>query len=246
MALDVLETLAIAKSGQTLSDLARSAGLPKTSVHRLLYTLESEGYVWRNARTGRFNLGLRMFHLATLGLHRTSIAERVRPILYSLVSSTGLTVTLALPDHGQAVVIETIDGNSRLGGMIGRRKSLHCTGIGKALLAYMPEEEVGTVIRRGLQRFNENTIVSPKKLLQELSRIREAGYSIGDEEETIGLRCIGVPICDMAGQRIAAMSIAGTTGEIRPDNTGTLSRQICAAAQDVSRALSSHPPARTS
>lgn len=150
---------------------------------------------------------------------------------------TGLTVYMAILEQNQALLIEKLDGPTNLGGFVGRGMSLHCTGIGKALLAYLPAESVDRIIGHGLMRYNDNTLVSAKKLKAELERIRQLGYSIDDEEETIGLRSIGAPLLESNGGVLASISIAGTTEQIHAGNIAQLGTAIRQSALDLSYQL---------
>ncbi|MDW8256437.1 MAG: IclR family transcriptional regulator, partial [Acidobacteriota bacterium] len=215
-ALTLLEVLAESKRGYTLSELARLLRLPRSSTHCLLLTLERRGYLHRNEQTGRYMFGLKLLGLANKALSRIELRERAAPYLQALMQQTGLTVHLAILDRGEAVLVEKVEppGLLRLATWIGKRMDIHCTGVGKALLAYLPEEEIERLIReRGLPRHNENTIASPKRLREELARIRAQGYSLDDEEDEVGLRCLGAPIFDHTGRVVASISVAGTIAQ---------------------------------
>jgi DNA-binding IclR family transcriptional regulator len=239
----ILEVLANSRAGQTLSELSRLLGLPKSSTHRLLITLEAGGYLYRNAETGRYYFSLKLFTIANMALGRTSLREQTEPVLYSLMRKTGLTVHIAILEQNQAFIIDKIEppGFPRLGTWIGKSMDLHCTGVGKAFLAYLPEEERVHALRNGMPRYNDNTITSPRKLKAQLDEIRRAGYAVDDEEETIGLRCVGVPILDSANRPIAAISIAGTISQITEDNVEALASVVRKCATTISERLSRSP-----
>ena len=241
--LTIIEVLANSQRGQNLSELTRSLHLPKSSIHRLLLTLELRGYLYRNEQTGRYNFGLKLFNLASMALGRTKLREQAGPVLHALMQKTGLTIHMAILEQNQAFLIEKIEppGLPRLGTWIGRSMDLHCTGVGKALLAHLREEEIQRLIRNGLPRYNDNTIVSAKKLKEELARIRQVGYALDDEEETIGLRCIGTPILDSESKAVAAISIAGTTAQINPDNISSLALKLRQSSSEISRRLLRSP-----
>jgi len=243
-ALTILEVLASSRVGQTLSQLSRLLELPKSSTHRLLVTLEMGGYLYRNEETGRYYFSLKLFNIANMALGRTSLREQAEPVLYSLMQKTGLTVHMAILEQNQAFIIDKVEppGLPRLGTWIGKSMDLHCTGVGKAFLAYLPEEEMIRALRNGMPRYNDNTIVSTRKLKEQLEQIRRASYAIDDEEETIGLRCIGVPILDPTGRPIAAISIAGTTTQISEENIKTLAAAVCKSATEISARLELSKP----
>lgn len=239
-ALTLLEVLAESRRGYTLSELVRLLRLPKSTTHCLLLTLERRGYLHRNEQTGRYMFGLKVLDLANMALSRIELRERAAPHLHALMQETGLTVHMAVLDRGEAVLVEKVEppGLLRLATWIGKRMDMHCTGVGKALLAYLPEREVERLIReRGLPCHNENTIASPKRLREELARIRERGYSFDDEEDEIGLRCLGAPIFDHTGRVVASISVAGTIAQITRENMGVLAEAVKRTAAAISQQL---------
>ena len=121
---------------------------------------------------------------------------------------------------------------------VGKRIDVHCTSLGKCLIARVPEAEVEHLIsEHGLLRHNENTIVSAARLKQELAKVRQQGWAIDDEEEEIGFRCIGAPVLNSADEAIAAISISGTVEQIRNENSAALVQEVTRAAAELSDRL---------
>ncbi|MEO7145737.1 MAG: IclR family transcriptional regulator [Bryobacteraceae bacterium] len=243
-ALSILELLARSSNGLSLPELARRLKLPKSSVHCLLLTLERRKYLQRNDNTHRYLFGNRLFGLANMALSGTGLRERAAPFLRALMERTGLTVHAAILERNEAVLVAKAEpaGIFRLATWIGKRMDAHCTGVGKALIAYLPDSELSLLIaERGLPRHNDNTISSVRKLKEELARVRKLGYSTEDEEDEVGLRCIGAPVFDRAGSLAAAISVAGTTSQISVENMGALARQLKQAADAISSALGFQP-----
>ncbi len=239
-ALSVMEVLANSRSGLSLADLARQLRLPKSSVHCLLVTLERRGYLQRNERTNRYLFGLKLFSLANMALNGLELREQAAPVLQKLAEQTRLTVHLAILEQNEAVLIDKVEplGTFKLATWLGKRMDVHCTAVGKALIAYLPEEELDRLIReRGLPRHNDNSIVSGKKLREELERVRKMGCSTDDEEDEIGRRCIGAPVFDGAGNVLAAISISGTSSQVTHENFSVLADQVRGSAATLSRAL---------
>lgn len=239
----ILEVLAESSSGLTLSQLVRKLGSPKSSTYRLLLTLERRGYLQRNQQTGRYMFGLKLLSLVNRALNGIELREQAAPFLKALMERTKLTVHMALLEQNEAVLIEKVEplGLIKLGTWIGKRMPVHCTGVGKALIAYLPEAELDRLIKQGLLRYNENTIVSARKLKEELAKVRRLGYSVDDEEETMGLRCIGAPIFDHTGKVVAALSVAGTTAQITRENLSLLAEKVKQTASAISRQLGFDP-----
>jgi DNA-binding IclR family transcriptional regulator len=155
---------------------------------------------------------------------------------------TGLTVHLAvLADHEAVLIDRACPRGSNVGAdWIGRTLDINCTGVGKALVAFFSEEQFNQLVKaKSFARHNENTIVTIKGLKRELARVREQGYALDDEEDEIGLRCVGVPVFDAEHRTVAAVSLAGTTEDIRLDRVQTLAAALQQTAAEISRRLQS-------
>lgn len=238
--LHILELLATSRAGLTLPEISRRLGLPKSSAHCLLLTLERCGYLTSNTTTRRFMFGLKLFSLANMAHSGVQLREQARPFLRSLVNETGLTVHMGIRERDEVVLVEKIGPATapKLATWLGKRMDLHCTGVGKAVLAHLPDQELESFIRaRGLPRHNENTIASIRRLREKLAEVRSAGYALDDEEDEIGTRCIGAPIFDPAGTAIAAVSLAGTTDQITSDNLGHFAGLVKQTAGAISHTL---------
>jgi DNA-binding IclR family transcriptional regulator len=238
-ALSILESLSKSKHGLTLSQLSRSLELPKSSVHCLLLTFERHGYLHHDEHSGRYRLGLRLCDLANAAVSGVMLRDQAAPFLNQLRESTHLTAHMAVLEQNEVVLIEKVEPlTARVTSWIGKRMDVHCTALGKALTAYLPEEEVEALVRRrGLLRHNDNTIASLKRLKQELEQVRKQSYSIDDEEEEIGVRCLGAPILSANKQVLAAISIAGTTDQINADSRDALVAEVKATAGAIAAAV---------
>ena len=181
-------------------------------MHALLVTYQRCGYVHREQETGRYFLDSRLFRLANTALSGNYLRERCFSVLQRLMLDTGLTVHLAVMVEDEAILIERIQppGGPKLASWVGKRMGIHCTALGKALIAHLPAAEVDEhVAKHGLCRYNENTIVSSRKLHAACEEVRRMGYAVDDEEEEIGTRCIGAPVFNVDGEVAAAISISG-------------------------------------
>jgi len=238
--LAILERIANSRRGLTFAQLARLFDFPKSSVHTLVLTLEREGYLQRDDVTGRYLTGRKLVHIAGMTLDGLIVRERAAPLLRSLVADTGMTAHLAVLDRHEVTVVAKVDrpGVHRIATWVGKRMDVHCTSLGKCLIAYLPDEQVDRLITdRGLLRHNEHTIVSPERLKQELARTRAIGYAVDDEEEELGGRCVGAPVWDRDGRVVAAVSVAGGIDQINADTLATIAAQVMAAAMAISKEL---------
>ena len=238
-ALSVLELLAHSKAGLSLSELTRRLEIPKSSAHCLLVTLERRGYLHKNERN-RYLFGLKFFSMANTALRGLELREKAAPFLRSLMARTRLTVHLAMLEQHEAVLVEKVEpaGVFKLATWLGKRMDLHCTALGKALMAYMPEEELEAMVHeRGLPRHNENTICSLRRLKENLAKARKQGYVIDDEEDEIGTRCIGAPVFGAGEAVAAAVSVSGTTAEITNENLVFVAERLMECAASISALL---------
>lgn len=244
-ALSILEGVASSRAGLTISDLVRRLALPKSSAHCLLVTLERRGYLIRNPRTGRFMFGLKLFDVANRALAAVRLRQQAAPFLQALVAQTGLVVHMGILEQSEILLVEKLGPPALLRSdptWVGRRLDSHCTGMGKALIAYLSDDKFDQLFRGHLlPRYNENTITSAAKLREHLAQIRTLGYAFEDEEGEIGFRCIGAPIFDRNGKVVAAISVAGTTAQIATDRISMLGEAVKNMAHCISLSLSFQP-----
>jgi DNA-binding IclR family transcriptional regulator len=236
----ILESLAKSKSGMTISQLARSLELPKSSAHRILRTLERHHFLHLEKDSGRFRLGWQLFCLAQRAFDNVSLRDQAAPFLHQLKEKSGLTVHLAVLVQEDVIIVEKVQPPNGLfvATWVGKRVDLHCTALGKAVLAYRREDEIEYLIKRnGMLRHNENTLGSLRRLKENLALIRELGYSLDDEEEEIGIRCIGASIFNAHADSVAAISIVGSTARIGFNELPYLSEQVKRTARTISQQL---------
>jgi DNA-binding IclR family transcriptional regulator len=238
-ALQIVEALAMSKRGKTLSQLSRTLGLPKSSAHSILLTFEREGYLERDEQTGTYRVGPRLFKIANMAIGGISLREQASPHLRRLKDKTGLTVHMAIPENDEAVLIERLapEGQISVSTWIGKRMGLHCTSLGKSLLANASEEDVARLVRPRMLRHNDNTISSINRLCRELETVRKLGYSLDDEEEELGIRCLGAPIFDHSGDVVAAISVTGDTRQIDGERLTAFVQMVKLTAQAISLQL---------
>jgi IclR family pca regulon transcriptional regulator len=198
-----------------ISELARELGLTRSTTHRYVATLAQLGYLQKNGRTRRYRLGPRVLDLGFAAIHAMDIREVAQPHLQRLSDATGFTVNMALLDGPEVVYIERcrtsrpgqrdIDLNLH----VGSRLPAYCTALGKAMLAYLPEDELDAVLAgTSYDRRGPNTLVTDAALRTELEQIRAAGIALNNEELAYGLRSIAAPIRARSGDVTAAINLA--------------------------------------
>jgi IclR family acetate operon transcriptional repressor len=236
-ALDIVGAFTLAEPELTLTAIAARVGLAKSTATRLLAVLEERGWLERSAATDRYRIGVRAFEIGNIYIQTTTLESEAQPILRHLATTCQQTANLGILRQGEVVHIAVVapDRPIRFSTPVGLRDSAHLTGLGKALLAALPGDELAAVIaRHGLPGRTARTITTPEALRANLAEIRSRGYALDDEEAFDGLRCIAAPIRDARGETIAAVSISGLASEF---NESALPRYI-AAVQDAARAIS--------
>ena len=236
-ALCMLELLTESRSGMTLPELVEQSNLAKSSAHYLLVTLERCGYVRRSERNGRYMLGVKLFSMANSVAGSLILRQQTAPYLAGLRIRTGHTVHMAIFDRNEAILVakQETEKGARLASWVGKRMDMHCTAIGKAMLAFLPESEVEAIIRKhGLARHNENTIASARRLREELGRIAKTGYAVDNEEDELGVRCLGVPVFGPYGRPLAAVSVAGSIHEVTFEDVPRLVNELLRASAGIS------------
>lgn len=237
----ILEFLAQSRRGVTLSQLTRKLQLPRSTGHALLLTYQRTGYVQRCEKTGRYCLGFRLQALANQALCGTNLRSQAAPLLHQLMQETGLTVHLAVMEDGDVILIDRIEAprTPHLATWVGKRMGLHCTALGKVLIAELPESIFDELIRKhGLMRHNENTISSRRTLRLSCESVQRLGYATDDEEEEIGVCCIGAPVRNSSGDVIAAISVSGTKSQL--ENIPAMAAQVMAVAAALTRQISGY------
>ncbi|WP_425567620.1 IclR family transcriptional regulator [Salinactinospora qingdaonensis] len=203
----LLEIMADTGGEISLSQLAESSGLPLPTIHRITRTLVDNGYV-RQLPSRRYALGPRLIGLGESASRM--LGTWARPHLTQLVEDLGETANLAMLDGDKAVYVAQVPSQHamRMFTEVGRRVLPHSAGVGKALLAQLPENEaLATVRRTGMPAATERTISTPESFAAELSRVRERGYAVDDGEQEVGVRCLAVPV--LGGPARMAVSISG-------------------------------------
>jgi DNA-binding IclR family transcriptional regulator len=213
----ILECLDTSRRGLNISEVSRKLEMPKSSVHVLMVTLERLGYI-RRAPNGRdFCLALKTYALGQKMARMVSVGEIALPHMEQLTRQIHLTTNLAVLDRDQGVFIQKTEPPNVIGfdTYVGRRMDLHCTSLGKVILAFSSAESTQHVFRKKkFARYTPKTITSAQELKKEITRVQELGYAVDNEEEELGARCVGVPVLHESKRFIAALSVAGTVAEI--------------------------------
>jgi DNA-binding IclR family transcriptional regulator len=238
-ALDTLECLARADEPVTAHQVAREIGLSRTTAYRLLSTLATRGYVTGD-KDGRYQLGLGLLRLSQTLLERLELPALAKPILRETCRLSNETVFLGIRDGTEALYIDKVESPQpvRLCSIAGTRNPLHTTSLGKAILAFLSDEERITLLESvNFMRRASNSITDRAALVEQLGVIRGRGYAIDDIENEDGVRCIGAPIFDHARCVVAGISIAGPAYRLSVDRLTQLAPVVMHAANAISTEL---------
>lgn len=224
----------------TLTNVALQSGLTPSSAYRILVTLQRHDLVEFDETTQEWAVGLEAYRIGSRYLARRGLLDVARPVMRELMRATGETANLAVADHGEVVFVAQVEARHPVRAFHGpgSRGQLHASGIGKALLAELPDEEVRERLGAAtLERFTERTLAELPALLADLGATRERGWSLDDEERHAGMRCIAAAIFDASGAAVAGVSISGPTARFPDDALAGLGARVRAAADEITRRL---------
>ena len=215
--LSVLSLFSNDTSELTLTEISRAADINMTTSLRIASTLEGAGYLRRDPETKRYRPSLKVLQLGFSALRSMDIRQSARPYLELLSKETGETVSLAVLDGLEIVYVDRIRNRQIVGVVLGMGSRLpaHCTSMGKAMLAYLPEDRLKTRLNGAdLQACTGNTISETDSLEADLAKVRRRGYAVNNQELAVGLRAVAAPIWGEHGQVVAAINISGSTETI--------------------------------
>lgn len=216
-ALHILESFSEDGPELGVSEIGKRLGLGKSTVHRLLMTLERRGFVEQNPATSKYRLGIKIVHLGAGVLRQMNIIKECRPYIEELSRITGESSHLAFYSGGEITFVDKVTGSNpaKMGSTIGLKLPSYCTATGKVLLAHLPEaEKEDHLARFNLQRFTPNTIDNIEDLRLELLQIRSRGYAEDQQESEEGLVCFAAPVRNITGEVVAAISVSGAASRM--------------------------------
>ncbi len=238
--LSVMELLLRNASPMSITEISEKLGIYPSVVHRILDTLRYWGYVEQDPITQKYQLGLKVVELGMAKLRQMDLVKEATPYLKELVNRCDETVHLGVLEDGQVLYLakEEPSQTVRMVSYVGRRAPVHCTALGKVLLAYLSKKERKNILKkRGLPRFTENTITDEKALEEELQKVKEQGFALDRQEHEKDIRCIACPIRNHQGKVIAAISISGPTYRMDAEKQAHLREDLVRTAEEISKRL---------
>ena len=232
--------LLVTKNEFQLAELCRLLKSPKTTVHRMLLTLESLGYVQQNPQSLGYMASIKIFELGGKVTHNLNLTQIAKPLLIKLSEKTGETINLGILDDTDVICIDKVESKQhlKLDQPIGYRAKAYHTAMGKAILAYLSEEERGRLFaKHTVGTGTSKSLKTVSAIKEDLKRVREQGYAVDNEEYMLGVRCVGTPILDYNREVVAGVSIAGPASRIKEENIESLAKLVMETATFISNGL---------
>ncbi|WP_110601973.1 IclR family transcriptional regulator [Salinicola lusitanus] len=248
--LNILEMLAATPDGLALSDVAEDVGLAPSTTHRLLQALFQQGFITQDVESGLWKIDVKTFRIGNSFLEARDFVATARPFLRQLTATSGETANLGIRDDGMVVYLAQSESKQmmRMITRLGSRAPLHASGVGKALLAWMPPQEFEQIVAgRTLEGETPNTLTNVETLRDQLVEIRRQGYAVDREEHAIGLNCVAATLHDESGLPLAAISVSGPVARIDDSRLPELAALVAETAREITVKIGgktpSEPPA---
>jgi len=238
--LSVLELLLQKGSAMNMTEISEKLEIYPSTIHRILDTLKYRGYVEQNPHTQKYQLGLKALELGMAKLHQMNLVKEATPYLKELVNQCNETVHLGVLEEEEVLYLakEESSHTIRMCSYVGKRAPLHCTALGKVLLAYLSAEERKKILgEKVLPRLTENTITDKRELEKELGKVREQGFALDREENEKDVRCVAAPIRNHQGEVIAALSISSPIFRIDKNTQNNLKEALIQTSREISKRL---------
>lgn len=208
--LEILEV--INRNGEMgISEVSEALKMDRSTVYRLISTLKAREYLKQNNANSRYYCSLKMFEMGCRVVTKLGMGRQVRYIMEELAVSVGESVNLGVLDGSDIVHIEKIESHEtiKVDVGVGERMPSYSTSLGKAILAFLPQEQLSALLEKMIfEKITPNTVTDPKILLEKLAEVRRCGFAIDDEEFALGLKCLAAPVKDWSGSVVAAVSVA--------------------------------------
>lgn len=243
----ILSCFSLRAPTRSLNAICAATALPKPTVFRLLAALEEARFVSRTPDKQSYEIGIRAFELGSLFLSNLSIERVARPVMDALSRELGMACNLAILDDGQVMYVAITDLRAPplQRTIVGYRHFVHCSALGKALIAPLSDVEIRAIVHRhGMPALSPHTITDAEALLADVERVRRRGYALDDEEGAVGMRCLAAPIFDHNGSVAAAISVSGPSPQLPNDAIPGLAALLQERARAISRQLGWDAPGK--
>ena len=217
-AISVLECFSIEHPELGVTEIAGMLGMQKSTVYNILTTFNEQGYLIKNPQTQKYSLGYRLLHYGYIINSQMNMRDQMMPFITQIANETHEVCYFAMLDNLEVLYVEAAypPGQMRSRNILGERAPLYCTGLGKAMMAYLPENELEQVLARPMVAYTGYTHTDPAIIRQDLEEIRTNGYAVDNMEHEFGIRCVSVPLFGNDNRVIAAVSVSGPSPRFDP------------------------------
>ena len=240
-ALTILDALVENKGRpKGITELSKDLGLVKGTVCKLINTLEKKGYMQKELESDKYRLGFKFMEIGSIVKNSLELRSLAEPFLKDLEEITQRTIHMALLVDSEIVYIDKVESRQRIqmASYVGQRSFIHSTSLGKAICAYLPEEEVKRYLKaKGMPKLTANTITTVEEFIKHLRIVRECGYAVDENENEESIRCVAVPIFDYSGRPVAALSVSGTVMQVSKDKIEWIAAYAVREAENISRKM---------
>jgi len=236
----ILECFGPERTDLRLVEIAAATGLHKSTLYRLLEAMRAHRLIGFNAQSGCYHPGLKLFEIGSLAAGRFALERHAHPTLEHLATVSGETAHLCVLDGSDVVYIAKVECTRtlRIPSAVGQRNPAYCTGVGKAILAFLAAEQIESYIAgTPLKPFTRKTLTTASELRANLRQVAVQGYAVDDQEREDGVRCVAAPVLDHAGDVVAAISIAGPSIRVTRERIAELASHVVRAADEISAEL---------
>ena len=218
-ALSVLECFSVEQPELGISEIARMLDLQKSTVYNILTTFQKCGYLTKNPQNSKYALSLKVLHLGYIVSCHHGLRDLMLPYLTRIARETREVCYFGILDEGEVLYIESAypSMQQQTRNILGERAPLYCTGLGKAMLAHLPEKEMEAILAQPMRAFTGYTLTDPAALRHQMEEIRQNGYAVDNMEHEFGIRCVAVPVFGSDGRVKAAVSVSGPSPRFDPE-----------------------------
>lgn len=239
-ALSILEAISNYNEGLGITEISEKLGLHKSTVHRLLATLIYKDYVVQDKSTNKYRLTMKLFELGNKKREGLDILSASKAYTKELMRSVNEVVHLVIRDNNDIVYIDKVEADNtiRMASTIGKRAPLYCTSVGRAMIAFLDEKEIEEIWKSSkIEKLTKNTITDLEVFKKELKTIRRKGYAQDDEENELGVRCVGAPIFNLHGEVEGAISISGPSIRVTKARAEKIAKEVKKYSDMISKEL---------
>ncbi len=238
-AMRVLECFSVEQPELGITEIAKMLGMQKSTIFNILHTFEQNGYIVQNPKTNKYYLGFKILHLSYIVNHHLGLRDIFLPYMRTIAETAREICYFGILDHQEVLYIEAVYPSNlqQTRNILGERAPLYCTGLGKAMLAYLPQEQIERVLGGDLRPYTSFTLSDPAMLRSDLDEIRANGYAVDNMEHEFGVRCVAVPVFGANGQVMAAVSVSGPSPRFDHNTLFTDAQLIRSTLQPLQNCL---------